>query len=167
MKTVKKLVLATVALPLMLGTASAYAFGGKGHHFGPGEECGRGMERGLMRQLDLTDAQREQLQDLRSAHRAEMREQFAAGQGQRQAHHNRMQALMLADNFDQAEANALAQEMVDIQTERRVKMLERRHQMLSILTPEQKARFVELQNERWQDCGHNMQRRMEKRDNNG
>jgi len=34
MKSAKKLVLAAVVLPLTLGTASAFAFGGKDHHKG-------------------------------------------------------------------------------------------------------------------------------------
>ena len=40
MKTAKKLVLAAVVLPLTLGTASAFAFGGKDHKGGHGD-CGR------------------------------------------------------------------------------------------------------------------------------
>ncbi|MCA2470508.1 CpxP family protein, partial [Vibrio alginolyticus] len=56
MKSAKKLVLAAVVLPLTLGTASAFAFGGKDHHKGPRDECGMGMDRGIMRDLNLTDA---------------------------------------------------------------------------------------------------------------
>ena len=59
---------------------------------------------------------------------------------------------MRADSFDEAQATALAKEMVERQTEHRVQMLERKHQMLSVLTPEQKAEFVKLQNERMQEC---------------
>ena len=56
--------------------------------------------------------------------------------------------------------------MVERQTEHRVQMLERKHQMLSVLTPEQKAEFVKLQNERMQECGDRMHKRMEKYRNN-
>ncbi|WP_192859501.1 Spy/CpxP family protein refolding chaperone, partial [Vibrio parahaemolyticus] len=63
-------------------------------------------------------------------------------------------------------ATALAKEMVERQTEHRVKMLERKHQMLSVLTPEQKTEFVKLQNERMQECGDQMQQRMGKHRNN-
>ncbi|MGR2869049.1 CpxP family protein [Vibrio vulnificus] len=161
MKLAKKMVLAAVVLPLTLGTASAFAFGGgKGHHKGPDGE------RGMMRQLDLTDAQKEQLDAMRGSNRAQMKEMhqgnFAANQAERQAQHAKVQALLLADNFDQATANELAKQMAEKQAERRVKMLEKQHQMLSILTPEQKAKFVELQNERMQECGDKMQKRMEK-----
>ncbi|POC01068.1 stress adaptor protein CpxP [Vibrio vulnificus] len=167
MKLAKKMVLAAVVLPLTLGTASAFAFGGgKGHHKGPDGECGMGMERGMMRQLDLTDAQKEQLDAMRGSNRAQMKEMhqgnFAANQAERQAQHAKVQVLLLADNFDQATANELAKQMAEKQAERRVKMLEKQHQMLSILTPEQKAKFVELQNERMQECSDKMQKRMEK-----
>ncbi|OZT82433.1 stress adaptor protein CpxP, partial [Vibrio sp. 03_296] len=82
------MVLAAVVLPLTLGTASAFAFGGgKGHHKGPDGECGMGMERGMMRQLDLTDAQKEQLDAMRGSNRAQMKEMhqgnFAANQAER------------------------------------------------------------------------------------
>lgn len=168
MKTAKKLVLAAVVLPLTLGTASAFAFGGKDHK-GHRGECGMGMDRGIMSQLDLTDAQKDQLKEMREANKAEMKAKFADGHearmAERQAHHDKVQALLLADNFDEAAANDLAKEMVEKQTERRVKMMEKKHQMLSVLTPEQKTKFVELQKERQQKCGEKMQKRMEKHHN--
>ncbi|MGD1467912.1 CpxP family protein [Vibrio harveyi] len=168
MKTAKKLVLAAVVLPLTLGTASAFAFGGKDHK-GHRGECGMGMDRSIMRQLDLTDAQKDQLKEMREANKAEMKAKFADGKearmAERQAHHEKLQALLLADNFDAAAANDLAKEMVEKQTERRVKMMEKKHQMLSVLTPEQKTKFVELQKERQQKCGEKMQKRMEKHHN--
>ncbi|HGY9591780.1 TPA: CpxP family protein [Vibrio harveyi] len=168
MKTAKKLVLAAVVLPLTLGTASAFAFGGKDHK-GHRGECGMGMDRSIMRQLDLTDAQKDQLKEMREANKAEMKAKFADGKearmAERQVHHEKVQALLLADNFDAAAANDLAKEMVEKQTERRVKMLEKKHQMLSVLTPEQKTKFVELQKERQQKCGEKMQKRMEKHHN--
>ena len=55
MKSAKKLVLAAVVLPLTLGAASAFAYGGKNHHQGPCDECGMGMDRGIMRDLSLTE----------------------------------------------------------------------------------------------------------------
>ncbi|PFG55058.1 protein CpxP [Vibrio sp. ES.051] len=170
MKSVKKLVLAAVVLPLTLGTTSALAYGGKDHHRGARDECGMGMDRGIMRELNLTDAQKGQFESFRDANRAEMKGKYAenrqAYKAERQAHHAKMQSLMMADDFDQAQATALAKEMVERQTERRVKMLERKHQMLSVLTPEQKTEFMKLQNERMQECGDRMQQRMGKHRNN-
>ncbi|CAK4069874.1 MULTISPECIES: CpxP family protein [Vibrio] len=163
MKMAKKLVVAAVVLPLTLGTASAFAFGGKDHKKGGHGECGGGFDRGMMRQLDLTDAQKEQLKEMREAGKQEMKANFKGNfserQAEMQAHHAKVQQLVLADNFDQAAADELAKAMVEKQTERKVKMLEKQHQMLSILTPEQKAKFTELQQERMGKCAEKMQKR--------
>tara|TARA_Y100001956_G_scaffold1064_1_gene1350 strand:+ start:4139 stop:4642 length:504 start_codon:yes stop_codon:yes gene_type:complete len=163
MKMAKKLVVAAVVLPLTLGTASAFAFGGKDHKKGGHGECGGGFDRGIMRQLDLTDAQKDQLKEMREAGKKEMKANFQANfserQAEMQAHQEKVQQLVLADNFDQAAADELAKVMVEKQSERKVKMLEKQHQMLSILTPEQKAKFVELQKERAGKCAEKMQKR--------
>ncbi|MCG9785052.1 CpxP family protein [Vibrio brasiliensis] len=163
MKLAKKVVLAAAVLPLALGTASAYAFGGKDHKKGGHGECGGGFDRGIMRQLDLTDAQKDQLKEMRESGKQEMKaafkENFEARHAEKQAQHAKVQQLVLADNFDQAAANELAKSMVEQQTERKVKMLEKQHKMLSILTPEQKAKFVELQQERSTECAEKMQKR--------
>lgn len=165
MNMTKKLVLAVAVLPLALGTASAYAFGGKDGKKGGKGECG-GFDRGIMRQLDLTDAQQEQMKEMRQANKEEMKaafkENFETRYAEKQAEKAKVQELVLADNFDQAAANELAKSMVEQQTERKVKMLEKQHQMLSILTPEQKAKFVELQGERAEKCQEKMQKRMNK-----
>lgn len=170
MKSANKLVLAAVVLPLTLGAAGAFAYGGKDQHKGHQDECGRGMDRGIMRQLNLTDTQRDQLQSLRDANRAEMKGKYAAERdvrmAERQAYHAKVQALVLADDFDEAQATALAKEMVEQQIERRVQMLEKKHQMLRVLTPEQKAEFVKLQDERVQACDERMQRYMRKSNSN-
>lgn len=165
MKNAKKLVLAAVVLPLTLATTSAFAFGGgKGHDKGPHGECG--MDRGMWRQLDLTDAQKTQLKEMRESGKEQMREkhkeQFAAHQAERQAMQEQVNQLVLADTFDQASANELAKQMVEKQTERKVRMLEKQHQMLSILTPEQKEQYVELKKERMTKCQDKMQKHFSK-----
>lgn len=168
MKTAKKLVLAAVVLPLALGSASALAFGGKDHKKGGHGECG-GFDRGMMRQLDLTDEQKEQFKEMREAGKAEMKaafqDNFEARVAEKQKQQAQVQALVLADTFDSAAANELAKVMVEQQTERKVKMLEKQHKMMSILTPEQKAKFVELQAERSTECSEKMQKRMERMSN--
>jgi len=170
MKFAKKMVLAAVVLPLTLGAASVFAYGGKNNPQAPHEKCSMGLDRGIMRQLDLTDAQKDQLKEMREAEKTEMKAKLADGKearmAERQAHHEKMQSLLLADNFDEAQATALAKEMVERQVEHRVQMLEKTHQMLSVLTSEQKEKFVELQNERMQECGDRMHKRMEKNRNN-
>ncbi|MCJ2378115.1 CpxP family protein [Vibrio sp. ZSDZ34] len=166
MKLAKKVVIAALVLPLTVATASAYAFGGgKGHHKGDFDRCG-GLDKKVFRQLDLTSEQQVQLKQMRESSREEMKAQFQSNfeskRAEMQASHQKMQALVLADTFDAQAANELAQEMVAQQAERRVGMLEQRHKMLSILTPEQKVKLQELQAERMDNCLTKMQSRMSK-----
>ncbi|WP_219702914.1 CpxP family protein [Marinomonas lutimaris] len=154
MKMAKKLILASVVLPLVLST-SAFAFGGKDHK-GPQDECRPGLDRGMMKELNLTDTQKEQFKTLRQANKEEMKGRFndqkEQGEKARMAHFDKVNALLTADKFDPAKATELAQEMSDKQVKRQVDMLSKQHKMLSILTPEQKTKFIELQKERMEDC---------------
>jgi|UniRef100_A6VVL0 periplasmic protein CpxP/Spy len=154
MKMAKKLILASVVLPLVLST-SAFAFGGKDHK-GPQEECRPGLDRGMMKELNLTDSQKEQFKTLRQANKEEMKERFSdkkeQGEKARMAHFDKVNSLLMADKFDPAKATELAQEMSDKHVKRQVDMLSKQHKMLSILTPEQKTKFIELQKERMEDC---------------
>jgi protein CpxP len=167
MKMTKKLVLAAAALPLVFGTASAYAYGGgdKGDHKGMHGKCG-GFDKKMMRQLDLTDAQKDQLKEMREADRAAMKEKRSANKAEKmaemKAHREQVQALVLADTFDEAAANELASKMVEKQTERRVAMLKKQHEMMSVLTPEQKTKLTELQQERMAKCLEKMEKRANK-----
>ncbi|MEJ2764504.1 CpxP family protein [Photobacterium sp. MCCC 1A19761] len=145
----KKMLAMVIALPLALGSASVLAYG----HHGKGEgRGGCGMEDGrhLMQELDLSDAQQQQLKAMRQSKREAMK--AGGNREQMQAHHQQMQALMMADTFDEAAARTLAQSMIDQQVERRVAMMKNRHEMFSMLTDEQKTRFQQLMNERQAQC---------------
>ena len=163
MKMTKKLILTAAALPLMLGTASAFAYGGgdKGDHKGMHGKCG-GFDKKVMRQLDLTDAQKTELKEMREANRAEMKEKHAGNKADKmakmKAHHEQVQTLVLADNFDEAAANDLASQMVEKQTERRVAILKKQHQMMSVLTAEQKTQLKDIQQERMAKCAGKMEK---------
>ncbi|MEZ8063432.1 MULTISPECIES: CpxP family protein [Vibrio] len=167
MKMTKKLVLVAAVLPLMFGATTAYAYGGidKGDHKGMHGKCG-GFDKKVMRQLDLTDAQKTELKEMREANRAEMKAKRVGNKADRvaqmKAHHEKVQALVLADNFDEAAANDLASEMVGKQTERRVVMLKKQHEMMSVLTAEQKTQLKEIQQERMTKCADKMEKRMNK-----
>ncbi|PMJ90441.1 CpxP family protein [Vibrio sp. 10N.261.55.A7] len=165
MNTTKKLVLAAAIIPLTFATASAFAFGGKSDHDRGHGKCSGGFDRGVMRQLDLTDEQKDQMTELRETNKASKKanaqENFAEKLAAKQAHQKEIQSLVLADTFDQAAATELASQMVEKQTERRVNALEKQQQMLSILTDEQKTKFVELQQEKMQKCSDKMQERVQ------
>ncbi|MFA0088502.1 CpxP family protein [Vibrio sp. 10N.261.51.F12] len=170
MKLAKKLVLAAAVLPLTFATASALAYGGQGDHHGKGGkgsdgQCG-GLDRKVFSQLDLTDAQKDQMKEMRQSMKSDKKskrgENVEAKMAEMQARHQKMQDLVLADTFDADAANALASEMVAQQTERRVKMMEKQHEMLSILTAEQKTKLKEVQQERMQKCVTKMESRAAK-----
>jgi protein CpxP len=166
MNMTKKLVLAAAIIPLTFATASAYAFGGKSDNNRGHGKCSGGFDRGVMRQLDLTDAQKDQMKELSQSTKAEMKEKYQGNMEQKkammQAHQKQVQSLVLADTFDEAAATELASQMVEKQTERRVNALKKQHQMLSILTDEQKTQFVELQQERMDKCSDKMESRKKK-----
>lgn len=141
------------AVPMMLGAVSAFADGGKYHGKGHYGDCdGPRGERGMMESLDLTDAQKERMRSLRESHRAEMHDNMAQGRDTMKANHDKMQDLLLAENFDENAVRELAKQMSDQQIERRVSMMKQRHDMLNILTPEQKAQYKTLHSERQAEC---------------
>ena len=164
MKTVTKIVLATMVLPLTLSSASVLAGGGKEH--GKQEHKASLLDRSLIRQLDLTQEQQAQLKQLRETMKKDLKgqyqESFAEHHAEIQANREKMQALVLAESFDKAAANELARAMLELQTERKVKMLEKQHQVLSVLTPDQKAKYVDLLKERDEKRAQKRQERLTK-----
>ncbi|MGL4829527.1 MAG: CpxP family protein [Vibrio sp.] len=153
MKLAKKMIIAAAILPLTLGTTAAFAYGGHGwDKEGEGAGCGGHGERGIWKQLDLTAEQQAQLKDMREANREEMRANRGQHRDAMKALHAQERNLILAANFDQATAEELAKQMVDQQVTHRVKMMEKRHQMMSILTAEQKAKWQTLQQTQMEQC---------------
>ncbi|HDL9481073.1 TPA: CpxP family protein [Vibrio cholerae] len=144
MKLAKKMILAAAVLPLTLGTTAALAYGGHGWDKEGDGHCGDRGERGIWKQLDLTAEQQAQLKEMR-ANRGQNHDAM-------KALHAQERALVLAADFDQAAAENLAKQMVDQQVTHRVKMMEKRHQMMSILTAEQKAKLQTLQQEKMAEC---------------
>lgn len=94
----------------------------------------------LFRQLDLTDAQKEQLKTLRQTHREStqtLREQMRL---------NREQLRNLSDNggFDEAAVTALATQQGQLHAQMIVARERLKAQMFNVLTPEQKVKAAEL-----------------------
>lgn len=148
MNMTKKMILAAVALPLALGSASVLAYGKGKHTEHQQQRCGLHSEKGIVNQLNLTTEQQSQLKALREARRQTMQDQRGRGsRDEMSALRDQERALVLSADFDRAAANDLAKQMVDKQVERRINMLEKRHQMMSILTDEQKTQLQTLQQE--------------------
>ncbi|NAW70759.1 CpxP family protein [Vibrio sp. V27_P1S3P104] len=155
MNMTKKWVLTAMVLPLTLGSASVFAYGGgkgKPNHDGL---CGMHHERTMARELQLTPEQQSQINALREQHRQIMQEKRTSGpRDAMRSLREQERQLMLAADFDQAAATELAKQMVDIHIEHRVDRIKNRHQMMSILTDEQKDKLQTLQqtcmDENWQ-----------------
>ena len=158
MKISKKIILATVVLPLVLST-SAFAAGGKDNKGGY-EQCRPGLDRSIIKELSLTDSQKDQFKALRKANKEEQKDQHKSNPKQRKKAQEQklkqINALLLADKFDPEKAKKLAQKMAEKQVKHQVNMLNKQYRMISILTPKQKAKFVELQEQRLSKCAENM-----------
>lgn len=133
MKMFKKTIVIAMTLPLVFGSMSVFA--GQDHHH-------RGNK--IFSQLDLTATQKEEMKTLRQNYRSENKAQRVEHRKLMQAERQQLEKLVLADNFDEAAVRTLAEKMARQQAERRVERLANRHQVLSILTPEQKAKYIEL-----------------------
>ncbi len=120
--------------------------GGPG--FGPGRgrgpmgllgELGRGF-----RQLDLTDAQREQIRGIVDSHQSAFKE---IGDRLRAAHLG-MDALVTADTVDEAAIRAKSAEVAAVQADAAVLRARVHQDVFSVLTAEQQAKAKELRAQR-------------------
>lgn len=165
----KKSLVVLISAPLALGSMSALAapHGGQQHGGKHEQQCGMGMERGIWNKLDLTDAQKDQLKELRQQDRQAMKEGFKAHKGEMKANHEKMQQLVMADDFDQAAVTSLAQDMANQRVEGQVKMAKSRHDMFSVLTAEQKEQFTKLSGEKHQQCMEKWEKMKDRMDKKG
>ena len=146
MKIFNKTLVIAMALPLVLGSMSAFA--GQDHQDHQGRMM-KGHHGGkIFSQLDLTAAQQQEMKTLRQANRSEHKAQRVENHKAMLVERQQLDKLVLADNFDESAVRVIAEKMSQQQVERRVAMLEQRHKMLNILTPAQKQKFVELKQQR-------------------
>ncbi|MBJ7549179.1 Spy/CpxP family protein refolding chaperone [Marinomonas ostreistagni] len=157
----KKLMVATLALPLAFGAASSFAAGDKYERGGKGshghsdhQSCSGTM--GLIYKLDLSDAQKDQLKELRSVRHAQVKSNAAKDIEQKRADreqaHQTMQKIVMADKFDTSAAKQFAGDMANKRAERNLMKMEAEHEMFSVLTAAQKDQFLELQKTAVDDC---------------
>ncbi|ADZ92389.1 CpxP family protein [Marinomonas mediterranea] len=171
MKNAKKLIVAAIVLPLTLSATGAFAFGGKDHgrKFESKMErgfCGGGIDRGMFKKLDLTDEQKDKIKSLKSENRVQKKaffvEHFSKDMKERDANRAKVQDLVLAESFDAEAASQLADEMAKKKSLLMVKKMEAQHAMLSVLTAEQKEKFVAFQKEKVERCEEKVMRHIEK-----
>lgn len=99
------------------------------------------MLRMLGPQLNLTDAQKEQIKSIADAHRDEWK---ALGDRERLAH-EALTAAIMADTIDEALIRSKSAELGVVQADVAVASARARAEVWQILTPEQQARATEMQ----------------------
>lgn len=139
MSTIKKTLTAVIIATSLLGAGSAMAWGGGMHRGGGAGFCGN------MQNLNLTQAQKAQLNDMRQHHQ----QNFNDTNWQQQREN--MQTLMQQKNFDETKARALINEQQKVRTDRQVQFLKDRHAFYQSLTEAQKKTFND-------NCAKNMDR---------
>ena len=97
-----------------------------------------------MRQLDLTDDQKQQLKTIAESHHDEFR---AAGDKARAAHEG-MQAMVEADTIDENAIRAKSAEIAAAEAEVMILNAKVRKESMQVLTADQQAKLKELQDQR-------------------
>jgi protein CpxP len=144
--TKKILTAALAVITLGLGSiAMAQPEGGGGrrggHHFGPGGPGGPGLP---LRELDLTDAQREQVKAIFDSHRDEFQ---AIGERLKTAH-QAQQAASEAQPLDEAAIRAASANIAAVQADAAVLRAKVHAAVFQVLTPEQQEKAKALKAER-------------------
>jgi Spy/CpxP family protein refolding chaperone len=131
---------------LALAAGVVYAQGPRGG--GPGGPGGRGM-RGLLgglplRELQLTDAQQQQVKDIQSRHQTEVRDAMSRLEAARQAQQKAVEAVPA----DEAKITALTQDMVQAQVDVAIQASRVNSEIWSVLTPDQQSKLKDLRAQR-------------------
>ena len=115
--------------------------GGRGGLFGPDGRGPLAMLRMLGPQLNLTDAQKEQIKSIADAHRDEWK---ALGDRERLAH-EALTAAIMADTIDEALIRSKSAELGVVQADVAVASARARAEVWQILTPDQQAQAKKMQ----------------------
>jgi|GEM_PF-2363513 len=139
----KKGIITAVVIMLVAGVAlGAYA-----RHL-PGPHQGFGMEY-MLKGLDLSDVQKQQAQDILSAHQGEQEQ----GMKTMQAIHEKMQKVISATDFDEDAARAIYHEASSVEEELWVIHARVASEINKVLTPEQRERLMEAHKKRHERMG--------------
>jgi len=129
----------------------AHAQGPRGG--GPGGPGGRGIRGAFgplagfglpLRELQLTDAQQEQVRQIRSRHETQVRDAMSKLETARQAQQKAVEAIPA----DEAQITSLTQDMVQAEVEVAIQASRLNAEVWSVLTPEQQAKAKTLRAER-------------------
>lgn len=141
---IAKLMFALSVITAASLSGAALAHGHKGHDFDSGRHAQHAPMKRLLAGLDLTDSQREQIKQLVQQHRSEFKRERPDRVGREQ-----LQTLLLAEQFDDSAARQLLQQQQEQVIEKRLAVLKLQHQVLQLLTAEQRQQLAEKR-EKWQ-----------------
>lgn len=113
---------------------------GKRAHFGGRHKRGGRMNGRMFRQLDLTDAQKTQMQSIRKNSRENMKpvmEQMRESRGT-------IKSLTANGNFDESQVQAIATQMGALHAQMIVEKERTKAAMFAVLSADQKAKLAEL-----------------------
>lgn len=120
---------------------------------GPGRDGGL-----LLRQLDLTDAQRDQIRAINEAHRDEARALGEKARAAREA----MRHAMRAETVDESAIRAASAATAEVQAERALLGARIRAEINQVLTPEQREKAKQLAAEREQRMKQRLEQRQQR-----
>jgi protein CpxP len=134
---------AAVAVVALLAGGLVYAQGPRGGR--PGGPGGRGPLAGLpLRELQLTDAQQEQVRQIRSRHETQMREAMTKLETARRAQQKAVETVPA----DEAQITSLTQDMVQAEVDVAIQASRLNSEIWSVLTPDQQSQLKKLRAER-------------------
>lgn len=103
----------------------------------------------IFAQLDLSEAQTAKLKDIKSSYKAKMKKEKMMSSKEKRSE---IQALLSAKDFDEAKAKELVDSKSEMKQEHMIDFLEHQHEMLSVLTPDQKKQYFQLMSKSKNSC---------------
>ena len=163
MKRVSYFITGAVMAAMLATGASSYAqgpgFGRRGGGPGaPGGFGGPGVALPL-RDLNLTDAQQQQIRDIRQRHRDEGQQMGERLRTAMEAQRKAVEATPVNESL----IRSTTQELADVQADVAVAQAHARSEMLSVLTADQRAQLSKLQSDREARAEQFREKRQERR----
>jgi len=114
-----------------------------GKHRGDKQRGGKHHGKMMFKKLDLSDAQKEQMKTIMTAHKE-------ANKESRSEYKANMKALMDAPAFDEEQAQTLIAEREAQRADKELSMLKMKHEMYQVLTDEQKVKYDQRETRKMQ-----------------
>ncbi len=137
--------IALLIIPMAALALSGHAIA-KGHGKGQQQSMIQKEVRMMMSKLDLNEQQKEQMKAIKENSKAQMKALKEAHQ--QGTERDELQALIMADTFDEGAFLALQQRIAAKKQQGALIQARTMNQIFNVLTPEQKQQFLEIKAER-------------------